>query len=73
MSIAYRLADLVAATRAAKANDQFIATRVKQARFDIIRAMPRKGRSHDVTVLVADIDMTTTIERLNRYAKTGEL
>jgi hypothetical protein len=65
--------NLIEATRAAKAREPFIATNVKAGQFTIVRAEPRKGRSHDVKVLAGPMPGWQAVEALERFANGGKL
>ena len=56
------------ATLAARAVDPYIGTCAKQGMFTIVRAVPRKGRSHDVTELSAPMPGWQAIEWLRKFA-----
>lgn len=64
---------LIEATRAAKAREPFIGTRVKDGMFTIVRAEPRKGRSHVVTDLAGPMPGWQALEALARFAAGGKL
>lgn len=61
------------ATLAARKVDPNIATRVEGGMFTIVRAVPRKDRSHDVTVLAGPMKGWQAVESLERFAKGGAL
>jgi len=56
------LFDLRAATLAARAGSLVI-----------VRAVPRKGRAHDVTDVTAPVPLADAIAALRRFARTGAI
>jgi hypothetical protein len=64
---------IVEVIRAARVRDPHIGTIVNAGIFTIVRAIPRKGRAHDVTKLSDPMPGWQAVEALQRFADGGEL